>query len=186
MNGWVPRNLALDELMRRWVREQVASLQELRSRIVTAWSGDEMAVRVEGPTGGPQFHDPGIPFLQVGSLYLSFADGGTRVILSHQNYAAHGGCLCSLCIDVQYGGLPDENYEEGSIYRTRLLPELPVGEVESVVVVEDRGNVTEVCLTIAGSRITLWSGEVYEEWDGSLRVERPDESVLIQVTKQEN
>ena len=69
-----------------------------------------------------------------------------------------------------------------SIFRSRSLPELPVGAIEIAELRQDGPNATVgVRLMVAGVEVRLVAGEVYEQHDGSLRVIEPDESILLQV-----
>jgi hypothetical protein len=160
------------------VAERVLAFQSLSGRSVVRWVGNEMAIREEGPAGAPVFHDPSIPYLQVCPLYLELLEGGNREILTYQGVADDWG----LCIDVHHGLLPDQDYETGSIFRTRPLDELPVGLIDEVLIVQDgKADIVEVCLDMEQARLTLRSGQVYNEPDG-LRVRWQDESVLVAVT----
>ncbi len=182
MARWIDRNaLSPKESLRLWIESQVEAFRGLTGQSVACWVGREMAVREEGPSGAPQFEDPTVPHLQVCPLYLSFVGGGGRQILTYQNdWPGSSG----LCVDTLLGGLPDESWEPGSIFRTRALSELPTGLIQDVFVEQDSyGDIAEVCLKVAGDVITLWSGEVEEEPDGSLRIVRLEESVLIAVSR---
>jgi hypothetical protein len=113
-------------------------------------------------------------------LVLEFAEGGQREIHTYLSMRGAWG----LCIDVRYGYLPDEgSEEEGSIFRWRVLGELPIGVIENVDLVQDeKGNLTEVFLEMEEARLEIRSGEVYEEDDG-LRIVWQDESLLVAVGK---
>ena len=180
MNGWEPKNVAVGELMKRWVREQVALFEALRGEVVVGWAGTEMAIRDAGPSGEPQFGESEIPFLQLRSLYLAFESGGTRVIRLEQTdnswrHHVHRRGIWRIA---------RRRLRRRGIYWTRTLTELPTGRIESVNVgTDDEGNIAEMSLLMGNNRIIITSGEVYEELDGSLRVVRPDESVLVHVTR---
>jgi hypothetical protein len=182
MARWVDRNaLGPEGAFRLWVEDQVLGFRSLRGHSVARWVGNEMAVREVGPSGSPVFYDPTVPYLQICPLYLEFAAGGGRDIHTYQNLWPDGW---GLCIDTVYGGAPAEFSEPGSSVRTRWLQELPVGLIKDVRVVQDsERDIIEVSLKVAGDYVTLWSGEVYEEADGTLRVVRPDESVLVAVAR---
>lgn len=183
MARWVDLNaLGPKGRLQLWIEEQVLAISDLRGRSIARWIGTEMAMREEGPGGIPLFHDPAIPYLQVCHLYLDFVEGGGRNILTYQNIWTDGW---GLCIDVLYGGPPDEFSEEKSIFRTRDLKELPVGKIGIVRVSRDEnGDIVEVSLEVEGAWVTLWSGEIYEESNGGLRVVRPDESILVAVQRE--
>lgn len=182
MARWIDRNaLGPEGLFRLWVEEQVLSFRSLCGHSVARWVGREMAVRDVGPLGTPLFRDPTVPYLQVCPLYVEFIGGGGREIHTYQNLYPDGW---GLCLDDLYGGVPDEFSEPGSIFRTRTLPELPAGLIEDAGVVQGpNGDIIEVWMKAACVSIKLYSGEVYEENDGTLRAVRPDESILVVVTK---
>lgn len=159
-----------------WVADQVTAFRNLAGYTVTGWVGTEMAFREVGPSGRPEFQDSSIPFLQVCPLYLEIG-GGLRQICTYQNDDNWG-----LCIADHQSGPPDESQEEGSIYRTRHLAELPIGRVGGVrSALSESGDLIEVTLTLGRREVVLQAGEVYEGWDGGLSVIRPDESILVSV-----
>ena len=182
MARWIDRNaLKLEDKVRLWVEGHVLAFRGLAGHSVARWVGNEMAVRDKGPAGLPVFHDPAIPYLQVCPLYLEFVTGEACEIHTYQGAGDGWG----LCIDRVYGDAPAEGCEEGSIFRTRVLDELPIGLIGDVRIVQDRGgDLVEVSLPVQGHCVTLWSGEIYEETDGALLIVRPDESVLVGVAKQ--
>lgn len=182
MARWIDRNAESPKAaLQRWVAVQVVTFRSLCGLSVARWVGDEMAMREVGPSGAPQFHDPAIPYLQVCPLYVEFVGGSCKEILTYQNLWPDGW---GLYLDPLYDGLPDACSEPGSIFRTRELHELPTGSIDDVRVVQDnKGDIVEVRLNVHGNCVTLWSGEVYEEIDGSLRIVRPDEHVLIAVNQ---
>jgi hypothetical protein len=160
----------------RWVADQVAAFRKLAGSAVTGWSGIEMALREEGPSGLPQFEDPAIPFLQLHLLYAEFGSAVLRVG-TYQNDDNWG-----LCIDSVQAIPSDQPAEENGIYRKRNLAELPRGLVEGVdPILDASGDLVEVTLRLARGTVVLRAGEVYEEWDGGLRVVSPDESILVSV-----
>jgi hypothetical protein len=184
MPPWVDRNaLTLESGTRLWIEEQVLAFRSMCGRSVARWVGHEMALWEVGPSGTPVFHDPAIPYLQVCPLYLEFVERGGRDIHTYPNDWTHSW---GLCVDVLYGSPPDESSEVGSIFRTRTLGELPVGVIEDVRIVQvDRGDIAEVYLRVNGACVALWSGEIYEEANRSLRVVRPDECVLVAIASEQ-
>jgi len=159
--------------MTDWIEQQVAQLHALAGKKVTGWSAIEMAFRDEGEDGKPVFEEPTAPFLQLGVVHLTMADGS---IVSVQTYEDSGEW--GLCPDV-----PTEPLKPAleGIYRTRRLEGLVTGEVSDVdTTLTQQGNIRTVELRFEGDRsIVLVAGEVYEDEDGSLRYCIDDESVLL-------
>lgn len=166
--------------MNPWVAEQTIGFRSLAGCVVTAWVGVEMALREVGSTGRPEFADSTIPFLQLTWFYAE-VNGSIHRIATDQNDTNWGLCI-------EHGGLelPAEGQEERSIFRTRPILDLPLGLVTDITAALDRvGDLVEVTLTMRGHKIVLQAGEVYEDWDGSLSVNPPDESIPLTVAPDE-
>lgn len=72
--------------------------------------------------------------------------------------------------------------ECGSIYRTREIIELPIGQANVVVTGCDGENADlRIEIEIGGHIVSCWAAEVHELDNGRLEVIRKDESILIQV-----
>ncbi len=72
--------------------------------------------------------------------------------------------------------------ENGSVFRTRALNELPLGAVTIVAREYDGPNtVLRIEMIVDGCSVTLLSGEVYERNEGNFLVAEGDESILVQV-----
>lgn len=153
----------------------VTEFAELRGRRIASWTGVEMALREEGPGGGPQFEDPAVPCLQLTLVGAQLVDG---VFVTVSTYWS--GARCGLWLRREFGPAPDWARLTGGIYRVRTLPELPAGRVDDVtVVLDDDGAVVEVVLHVEGRPLLLMAGEVEETPRGGLRFLRRDESVLV-------
>lgn len=162
--------------MNDWIERQVELLRALSGSSIVRWQGIEVALRDAGENGLPVWHDASIPFLQLNRLDMTLVEGFATSIITYQNNDRWG-----LYRD---DALPPSRlltHEPHSIFRSRLLDELPVGRVQRVAIDVNAGDIAEVRLYIEGREIRLWAGEVYEQSDGSLRVVPMDESVLVQV-----
>ena len=152
------------------------SLRALNGCIVLHWHGIEMALREVGEDGLPDWRDSSVPLLQLDRLDLTLADGTTASIVIYQNddrwglFRENALPPSSLCTDK-----PD------CIFRSRLLPEIPSGQIRDVSVSLNEGDIEEVILDVEGVKVRLLSGEVYEQNAGSLRVVTLDSSILVQV-----
>ena len=160
----------------KWIEEQIASFHSLSGKCVTQWHGIEMALREADENGLPVFRDSSIPFLQLLELNLTFVDNSTASITTYQNDDRFGLCY-------EGGSLTSRNLwdEPNSIYRLSLFDTLPTGQIQDVSVSLNEGDIEEVKLKIEKQEIRLCAGEVYEEFDGSLRIVIMDESILVQV-----
>jgi hypothetical protein len=144
---------------------------------VTKWIGEEMAFREVGSSGEPEFSSPEIPFLQLGVLDMLLESGRVQRVNTYQNDDSWG--LAVEEVDTPMELMPRET---GSIYRTRILSELPLGVVlEAAVELDEIGDVRAVWLTFDRNRVELTAGEVYESPEGTLQIVEPDESVFIRV-----
>jgi hypothetical protein len=156
-----------------WVVDQVARFESLANANIRRWTAREIAILEHGPSGSPQFEHPDICFLQLLVLHATLTDGRLIAISTYQD-GDQWGLSLSPPDDRSMPEQPD------GIFRTRELTELPTGEVRSAsIILSERGNISEVILAFDGSVVTLVSGEVYEQSDGSLRCVRDDESVLV-------
>ena len=103
-------------------------IASLSGRVVTRWQGSEMALAEGRALGGVRWEDASIPFLQLVKLDLQFADGDVFRLLSHieDGTGFHGFYL------VELNELAAPRYLDDplSIFRERVLPELPLGEIE--------------------------------------------------------
>ena len=155
-------------------------ISTLAGLVVTRWQGMEMALTEADAASDIRWEDPNIPYLQLVDLDLVLANGQAFKFWSQMEDGTgfHGLYLEAM------GALPAVLTSDDplSIFRSRLLTELPVGAIEIAELRQDGPNATvEVRLMVAGVEVRLVAGEVYEQHDGSLRVIEPDESILLQV-----
>ena len=121
-----------------------------------------------------------MPFLQLGVVQLTVVETGIVQIGTYQDDDEFG-----LARRDGETRLAFEDPDRDSIYRTRELRELPLGEITAIVIMTDaRGIISEVQLTVAGFKVQVRAGEILEDHDGSLRVVLGDESILVQVDGQ--
>jgi hypothetical protein len=156
-------------------------VSKLEGRVVTSWQCVEMALAEARDSVPVRWRDSSIPFLQFTSLDLQLADGQALRLLSeleHDRDRFHGFYLVEL---EEFPSL--QAFEErDSIFRDRVIPELPLGRIEIAHVRPHGPNaVAEMHLRILDSEVRFLAAEVYEERDGSLRIVEHDESILIQV-----
>jgi hypothetical protein len=151
----------------------VLPIEVLDGAEVTRWLGLEDALawveHGDDVTSVVWQHDS-IPFLQLGRLDMRLATGATMSLLSH----------------IETGFYVVEALERGDtgsspISRWRELRELPVGVLSSFTVRRDGRDVLELTFAVGSATIRLLAAEVQQEWDGTLRVCEPDESILVQL-----
>lgn len=160
----------------------ILPLKELSGRVVTRWQGTEMALSEGESSGDIRWTNDEIPYLQFTQLDLQLADGRTFRLLSQleDGTGFHGLYLAEL---ESYAG-PTLTAGPTSIFRERELSELPQGEINISSVRQDGSDaIVEVGLDINGIEIRLVAGEVHEQFDGSLLIVEPEESILVQVNR---
>lgn len=132
-----------------------------------------MALREEGPDGGPQFTDPAVPCLQLWGMQACLDDGRALRILTYQDDDLFG---------LWPHRRPDPRLENRAgwdgIYRWTALSELPTGPVADVAVFAEEGVLAEVDLRVGGRPLVLVAGELIEDWTRVV-FSRLDESVLV-------
>ena len=138
-----------------------------------ALAGDEERLPI-------RWRDPSIHFLQFTYLDIQLAGGQALRLLSQMEDGTgfHGFYL------VELKELPALRViqEPDSIFRERMVPELPAGRIEVAQVRRDGPNaIVEMQLRVLDDEVRFLAAEVYEEHDGSLRIVERDESILIQV-----
>ena len=149
-------------------------IEVLEGAQVSQWFGLEKALDwVEQPddqvTSVVWQHDS-IPFLQVGRVDLRLSSGATLSILGRLDgmYLAHA--------------MQDDYSYSSPTTRWRELRELPTGVLRLLQVRADGPHVIlEVELLVGSATVRLLAAEVDQQWDGTLRICEPDESVLIQL-----
>ncbi len=136
-----------------------------------------MALREAGADGFLQWDDEAVPMLQLSRIDLHLDGGVTAKIVTYQN-----GDRWGLSRRDDLPPLSQCSRDEASIFRTREFRELPMGTIVGVLVMTDeREDISEVRLSIAGHDVRMCAGEVYENNDGTLTITRMDESILLQV-----
>ncbi len=167
------------EAMTTFVDDQISRFRALVGRKILSWCGTEMALRVRGVTGAPDFHDPTVPYFQFLHLNVRIENQDPLSITTYQNDTNWG-----LMQSASTEPLP-EYHEPDSIYRSRPLPEFPGGVIDAVEVHRgDLGDLERVVLALGDSTVSLIAGEVYEADDGSLDVRLGgDESVLVEISR---
>lgn len=150
---------------------------------VTSWKGTEMALSADETGDIAQnivWESEAIPFLQLISLDLILKDGSALRLLSQYEDGTgyHGLYLTSGFGQVTEVGETSPT----SIYRDRLLTNLPTGIVRILSTRMDGPNATiEALVGVQDDVIRFLSAEVYETWTGELEIKEADESILVQL-----
>jgi hypothetical protein len=157
-----------------WLVEQVQAFERLRGRNVLHWSAIEMALAEDPVSAEHVWQHDSVPMLQL-NLLDAVLDNGTAAVRTSQN-----DDLWSLsCALGARTGLT--TFEPSSIFRARLLRELPVGNINDISVVLNGENVALVEIVVEGHCISLRAGEVYEQKNGNFSITNMDECILVQV-----
>lgn len=163
--------------MTSWIKKNIERLEQLQGCVVKRWVAIEGAVRESDCNGRPQWHDESVPFLQLERLDIHLSTGEVISIITYQNNDRWG-----LCRDDRLDRLKLDPSTSNSVFRVRELDELPLDEIFSVEVLVDReGDISDLRLEIGDVRVRLKTGEVYEQYDGTLMISPRDESILVQV-----
>ncbi len=160
----------------------VLPLEVLEGAEVSKWFGFEKALSwVEEPEEPYQVtsvvwqHDS-VPFLQLGRLDLGLSTGATLSILAQIDSGTG-----------YYGLYLAHGYAEADDYssptaRWRELRELPLGVLRLLQIRRDGPHaILEIALLVGSATVRLLAAEVEEQFDGTLRICEPDESVLVQL-----
>jgi len=133
-----------------------------------------MAFR-EGPT---VFHDSSLPVLQLVELWLEFERQPGIRLYTYQNDDVFGLAADSTSkFAGECSNFPPHN---DSIYRHITMDTLPSGEIRDVAFAfGPRSDLSELLLDVDGTRLLLLMAEVEQQTDGSLRVRKDDESILL-------
>ena len=157
------------------------NLDLLQNQNIVCWIGVEMAFS-EGTESTPVIWEhPSIPFMQFDRLEAILDNGNVVNLLSRIDDGSNWFGIYARSLTSSLLRL--EPYEDGSIFRTRFVSEIPAGKVSSIKVkLDDAGNVLEFSLCIGSSTIRIVSGEVYDNEDGSYWISQVDETLLVQIT----
>jgi len=151
-----------------WLSDQREAFEALVGCSIDAWRGVEIALRENTPTG-PRFEDPEIACLQLRRLDATVRLDEHRTIDTYQDGDEWG-------LRITETRTPAGQCD--GIYRERVL-DLPLGIVDAAEVRFDEGTLAEVTLTIVGAPLLFVAAEFYENNDGTLHLNRCDESVLV-------
>ncbi|WP_435008319.1 hypothetical protein P12x_005559 [Tundrisphaera lichenicola] len=161
-----------------WIRQQVELITTLRGRFVRRWIGCDMAFLEVGADGLPQWEHGSAPELQLVQIELDLIGDETARISNYQSYDQFG-LYRDDGLPPLSPGLPED---PASIFRDRVLPELPSGEILDVhIVIDGEGDIAEVLLSVAGKVVRMRAGEYWEEEGGALSLHEMDNCILVQV-----
>jgi hypothetical protein len=152
---------------------------------IVGWVGTEMALYggERSEQGGdyvpPIWEHPSMPFLQLIDVDVQLADGTFYRLEAHLNDGSgfYGFHVFKLLNTPKY-----KKYDDTSIYRTRILSELPLGHASITQRRKSGPNATvEFMLDIGIHRMRFFAAEVYELKPGLLKIAEEDEAILLQV-----
>lgn len=168
--------------MSDWVDKQIKLIRTLRKSRILKWACIEMAFN-EPWDDGALDADSEIIWSHKSVPYLQFSVLGCLVgdkWFCFKTYESDSVWGIYLTVESE---APVVTGERGSIYRSRELPELPIGKVHDLGVMQNEsGDLTCIeLLRLGGKTVSLYSGEIYAQDNGGYAVIMMDESILIQV-----
>lgn len=159
-----------------WLQSQIELMESLRGKTITRWVGIEMALR-ETDDGIPEFRHRSVNYLQMSRLDAELKDEQTARIMTSQNDTVFGLVRFDHLADIH--AHTDEVGTE--FYCDRFVTELPIELVDDVKVLTDSDVIAAVHISIGADRISMFAGEVYDDYDNIYSVRFLDESVLVQL-----
>lgn len=168
-------------------------LSFLHGREVVRWAGTEIAVNggsesdVWNESKGQwqvdheqvEWSNPSVPYLQFTNLDIQLVCGKTMRLLSQLDDGA--GFYGLYLIELEQRAKLDAE-ESWSIFRTREIPELPLGLLNVEVLRRTEPNAAiEANITIANDTIKILAAEVHPRTDGKFDIVEGDESLLIKL-----
>ena len=152
----------------------------LEGRTIIGYEATEMALWEQGADGLPVFSHPEIPCVQCLSLMILFEDG-TEFRIETNLYDPEWGLIIVGDVPADERNLEIER-DDQSIYRNAALGRYPVGFITRVTVTpadSGKSQVRAIVLELGERAVTLVAGEFEEQFDGSLRLQLDDESILF-------
>lgn len=159
-------------------------ITNLHGRSIIKWIATEMALSDRpGANDAVLWSDLSVPYLQLTSIDIQFDEGSAYRMLSQLGDDSEDGFFgLYLLAQEAMDRLSDVDADAGSIYRTRELTELPLGEANVTGTRADGPNaIVRVDVLIDGRIVSFRAAEVYERSDGSFDIVGPDECILVQV-----
>ena len=162
------------------INHHTVPLIELSGRSIVRWAALEMALS-DGASedGSVLWEHESVPYLQLASIDLQLEDGAIYRMLSQSD---DGSGYYGLYLIPQESLNAPLALEQGSIFRTRDLNELPVGPATvRVTRAEGPNAIIQIEIAIGSRIVSCRAAEVYERDDGSFRIVDADESILLQI-----
>ena len=170
-------------------RDEFSPFLRLAGQEIVRWVGAEVAVSGGEPVdeGEPTVYSPvcwyheSVPYLQLTWLDIQLADGRELRLLAQlddgrEYYGFYLVPAAAFWVDEP---LPRPPW---SIYRTRELTGLPTGTAHvSILRADGPHAVIEFSLSIGSDSLSFLAAEVYEQFDGTLRIVEADENILLQL-----
>lgn len=162
--------------MSDWLQNQIKSFESLQGKTVKRWVGIEMALR-ETDDGIPEFRHESARYFQMSRLDAELKDEATVRFVTSQGKDVFGL--------IRYDDLADvvvhDDEDWGSFFCARNVHELPTGKIKEVKVLTESNVISEVRLLIDPDEISLFAGEIYEDFDQKYSVRFLAECVLVQL-----
>ncbi len=163
----------------KWSELQVSKFKSLENRVIQKVFIFDMAFMEDEINFNHKFNHPDCPFIQVQALYFILDNNKTIKFITYQNDLSD--CMWGIVVE-NVSSLKELEYgvNKKSIYRMYESKDFPLGIINKIRVEQSSdGVINEVAITINNGNILLITGEVYEENDGSVKIVRDDESILL-------
>ncbi len=129
-----------------------------------------------------QWTHESIPYLQFTGLDIHLANGSVLQLNSQLEDGTGYHGLFLLQAPERQAACKLARAGQVSIFRTRDVPELPLGTARLSVNRQEGPNaVVEATIRIGSDTVRLLAAEVSERSGGELRIVEPDESILVQL-----
>lgn len=159
-----------------WLDIQVEIFNALQGKTVKRWVGIEMALR-DTDDCIPEYRHPTVNYLQMSRIDAELKEVPTARFMTSQDNDIFGL--------IRFDGLADiptsDHEDRSGFYCPREILELPVGKIDEVSVVGLTQVISEVHFRIAGQRVSMYAGEIYEDRELNYEVRFLDECILVQV-----
>jgi hypothetical protein len=158
-----------------WIQDQIRILKSYEGCNIEKVMIYEMAL-LEGDEGRPIFEHPELPFIQAHVIYFFLNGSKVIKILTYQNDCEWG----IYSTDLENISELEVKKNDDAFFRLSVCDEFPLGIINSVSSrLNDNGDISEVQLIVNSKEVLLKSGEVYENYDGTISTRSDDESVLV-------
>lgn len=158
--------------MNSWIEQLEKEFYGLEGAVVNKWDCIEVALS-EDPL---RWNNPDIEYLQCDRIDIHFKDGTVFSLITCQNNDEFGLYMKNDLSPIDVSDNPL------SIFKYRILDELPAGKIKEVFLKKSgKNNISTLCLTINDKKVSFFAAEVDQHSDGYFFIREMDESILVQL-----